>query len=68
MIGDLDFFVEQVDGFLRLEHSLDQVVVLIDLFFELFNAVVAELARRQNSSQRSAESSDQAEQGYDYGF
>jgi hypothetical protein len=42
--------------------------VLIDLFFELFNAVVAELARRQNSSQRSAESSDQAEQSYDYGF
>ena len=64
----LDFFVEDIYGFLCLEHPFYQVIVLVYLFFELFYPVVAQLCCGKYSAQCSAERSDKAEQGDYYRF
>ena len=68
MVGNLDFFVQYINTFFCFKHALNQVVVLVNLLFKLFNAVVAQFGIERNTAQRAAEGAEQAQQGDDDGF
>ena len=51
VINDFDFFIKNIYVLFCLEHSLNKVIMLVYLFFELFYPVVGELACRKNTAQ-----------------
>ena len=49
MIGDLDFFVVHRVPRLQLVDAVDHLIVLINLFFKLLDAVCRQPARREHT-------------------
>lgn len=62
VILDLDLFLG--DGYTLLQsiHSLDDVIVLVDLLLELFESILCQLARDEHTDQRAEQTADHADQ------
>lgn len=59
MFKRLQSAVYNVDAFADKRYSFSEVIVLIDLFFKLFNAVISQLGAYHNSAETSEHSPDQ---------
>ena len=55
VVGNLDFFIKNVDAFFHLEHAFNEVVVLVNFLFELFYAVVAQFGIERDTAERAAQ-------------